>query len=286
MSQAADVVVEEIKRAGGKAVANYDNVENGENIIKTAVDAFGRVDVLINNAGILRDVSFKNMKDQDWDLINAVHVKGAYKCARAAWPYFRKQKYGRVINTASAAGLFGSFGQCNYSAAKLAQVGFTETLAKEGLKYNILANVIAPIAASRMTATVMPPDVLENMKPDWVVPLVAVLVHPSNTKETGSIFEAGGGHIAKIRWERSKGLTLRPDHSLTPSAILKRWPEIFDFSQPEYPTGPANSMAILEEAFKLPENEQGEELDFKGKVALVTGGGAGYVFCSLVSIPC
>jgi multifunctional beta-oxidation protein len=269
------LVVDEIKKAGGKAVANYDSVENGDKIIQTAVDAFGRVDVLINNAGILRDISFKNMKDQDWDLINAVHVKGAYKCARAAWPYFRKQKYGRVINTASAAGLFGSFGQCNYSAAKLAQVGFTETLAKEGLKYNILCNVIAPIAASRMTATVMPPDVLEVLKPEWVIPLVAVLVHPSNTRESGSIFEAGGGHIAKLRWERSKGLILRPDNTLTPSAILKRFPEIIDFSQPEYPTGPTDPMAKLEVGFKLPPNAQGEKFDFTGKVALVTGGGAG-----------
>ena len=161
-AQAADVVVKQIQAAGGKAIANYDSVEHGDRIIEAAVTAFGRIDVLANNAGILRDVSFKNMADDDWDLVMGVHVKGAYKCARAAWPYFRKQRYGRVINTASAAGLFGSFGQANYSgmalypaladtqadidaAAKLAQVGFTETLAKEGLKYNILANVIAPI---------------------------------------------------------------------------------------------------------------------------------------------
>lgn len=128
--------MEEIRAAGGKAVANYDSVENGENIIETAVKEFGRIDILLNNAGILRDVSFKNMTDDDWDLIIKVHVKGAYKvrsssfvipsmagaafnvlsqCARAAWPYFRKQKYGRVINTTSAAGLFGNFGQSNYS---------------------------------------------------------------------------------------------------------------------------------------------------------------------------
>lgn len=143
--KAADVVVDEIKAAGGKAVANYDSVTSGEKIIETAIQNFGRIDILLNNAGILRDVSFKNMSDKDWDLIIDVHVKGSYKCARAAWPHFRKQKYGRVINTASAAGLFGSFGQTNYSAAKLAMVGFTETLAKEGAKYNIHANVIAPI---------------------------------------------------------------------------------------------------------------------------------------------
>lgn len=122
MPQAADEVVKEITSAGGKAVANYDSVENGDKIIDTAVQAFGRIDVLINNAGILRDISFKNMKDQDWDLIMKVHVEGAYKCAKAAWPHFRKQKYGRVISTASAAGLFGSFGQCNYSGKRRCHV--------------------------------------------------------------------------------------------------------------------------------------------------------------------
>ncbi|KAI9830678.1 MAG: bifunctional hydroxyacyl-CoA dehydrogenase/enoyl-CoA hydratase fox2 [Phylliscum demangeonii] len=274
-TKAADIVVDEIRAAGGKAAANYDSVEHGERIIDTAIQAFGRIDVLINNAGILRDVSFKNMTDQDWDLIMKVHVKGAYKCARAAWPYFRKQKYGRVINTASAAGLFGSFGQTNYSAAKLSQVGFTETLAKEGFKYNILVNVIAPIAASRMTETVMPPDLLENLKPDWVVPLVAILVHPSNQHETGSIFEVGGGHIAKLRWQRAKGALLRTDASLTPGAILQKWNAVNDFSEPSYPQGPANFMELLEEAQKLGSNEPGESVRLDGKVALITGAGAG-----------
>lgn len=275
MSQAADVVVNEIKAAGGEAVANYDSVEFGEKIIETAIKAFGRVDILINNAGILRDISFKNMKDEDWDLIVKVHIKGAYKCAHAAWPYFRKQKYGRVINTASAAGLFGNFGQANYSAAKLAMVGFTETLAKEGAKYNIVCNVIAPIAASRMTETVMPPDMLENLKPDWVVPLVAVLVHKSNTDENGSIFEAGGGHIAKFRWERSSGLLLKADESYTASAIIKQWSKVNDFSNPQYPSGVNDFVGLLEESMKLGPSPQGEKIDFTGKVALVTGGGAG-----------
>ncbi|KAH9222109.1 multifunctional beta-oxidation protein-like protein [Leptodontidium sp. 2 PMI_412] len=278
-TKAADVVVEEIKAAGGKAVANYDSVENGDKIIETAIKSYGRIDILINNAGILRDISFKNITDKDWDLIIAVHVRGSYKCARAAWPYFRKQKYGRVINTASAAGLFGSFGQTNYSAAKLAMVGFTETLAKEGAKYNIHANVIAPIAASRMTQTVMPPDVLENLKPDWVVPLVAVLVH-KDSEENGAIFEAGGGHIAKLRWERSSGLLLKADDSYTPGAILKKWDQVGDFSKgAEYPTGVADFMGLLEKSMKMSPNDKGETLDFKGKVALVTGGGAGIGRC-------
>ncbi|KAF2264046.1 NAD(P)-binding protein [Lojkania enalia] len=273
-SQAADAVVNKIRSVGGKAVANYDSVENGEAIIKTAIDNFGRIDVLINNAGILRDVSFKNMRQQDWDLIYKVHVKGAYKCARAAWPYFRKQKYGRLISTASAAGLFGSFGQTNYSAAKLALVGFTETLAKEGLKYNILCNVIAPIAASRMTETVMPPDVLSNLKPTWVVPLVAVLTHKDST-ETGSIYEAGGGHIAKLRYERSKGALLKTDDSLTPGAIIAKWKDVANFSEPEHPQGPANAMELLEAAQQLPPSPTGEKLNFSGKVVLVTGAGSG-----------
>ncbi|KAL8871386.1 MAG: hypothetical protein Q9174_002771, partial [Haloplaca sp. 1 TL-2023] len=274
-SKAADVVVDEIRAAGGKAVANYDSVENGDRIIDTAIQTFGRIDVLLNNAGILRDVAFKNMSDQDWDLIIKVHVRGAYKCARAAWPHFRKQKYGRVINTASAAGLFGSFGQCNYSAAKLSQVGFTETLAKEGYKYNIICNVIAPIAASRMTQTVMPPDILDNLKPDWVVPLVAVLVHSSNKTETGSIFEVGGGHVAKLRWERAKGALLKTGPSLTPGAILKKWKDVNDFSEPSYPSGVADFMSLLEEASKLGDNDTGEKMDFSGKVVLITGAGGG-----------
>lgn len=269
------MVVDEIKAAGGKAVANYDNVLDGEKIIQTAIDTFGRIDVLINNAGILRDISFKNMQDSDWDLIADVHITGPFKCTRAAWPYFRKQKYGRVINTASAAGLFGNFGQCNYSAAKLAQVGFTETLAKEGAKYNILTNVIAPVAASRMTATVLPPEVLAQLQPEWVVPLVAVLVQSSNTTENGSIFEVGGGHVAKLRWERANGLLLKPNQTYTSSAVLKRWPQVNDFSKPEHPSGPADMVKKLEDSLKIKSNEQGPEIRFDDKVALITGGGAG-----------
>ncbi|KAK3623638.1 hypothetical protein LTR56_021501 [Elasticomyces elasticus] len=274
-AKAADEVVNEIKKAGGIAVADYNNVEQGDKIIDTAIKHFKRIDVLINNAGILRDITIKNMTDADWDIIMAVHLTGAYKTTRAAWPYFRKQRYGRVINTSSSS-----------AAAKFALVGLTETLAKEGGKYNITANVLAPGAASRLTATVWPPEMMNVMAPTWVVPLVATLVHRSS-KETGSIFEAAAGHFAKIRWERSKGLRLRADDSLTPGALLQGWPKVRDFTDAEHPNSVADSMALLHEALKLPRNDPGESFDFTGKVALVTGGGEGlgrsyaYLFAKL-----
>lgn len=267
----ADVVVKEIKAAGGEAISNYDSVENGDRIIKTAIDAYGRVDILINNAGILRDITLRNMKDEDWDVIIDVHVNGAMKTARAAWPFFRKQRYGRVINTSSASGLFGNFGQSNYAAAKMALVGFTETLAKEGAKYNILCNALAPAAASRLTQTVWPPEMMDILKPDYVVPLVGVLTHSSCT-ESGSIFEAGIGHYSKIRWERSKGFLARSDDSLTADVVLRNHDRILDFTEAEHPTNVADSMALLQKAMALPASTIGEALSFKGRVALVTGG--------------
>lgn len=126
-----------------------------------------------------------------------------------------------------------------------------------------------------MTQTVMPPDMLENLRPEWVVPLVAVLVHKSNQDETGSIFEVGGGHVAKLRWERSSGLLLKADDSYTPGAVLKNWAKTEDFSNPQYPSGPNDFLTLLEDSMKMSSSEQGEELDFKGRVALITGAGAG-----------
>jgi multifunctional beta-oxidation protein len=127
-----------------------------------------------------------------------------------------------------------------------------------------------------MTETVMPPDILANLKPDWVVPLVAVLVH-KDAEENGSIFEVGGGHVAKLRWERSSGLLLKADDTYTPGAILKKWDQVSDFKNAEYPTGVADFMGLLEKSMKMGPNDKGETLDFMGKVYLVTGGGAGYV---------
>ena len=154
-SKAADLVVAEINKAGGQAVASYDSVVDGAKIIKTALDAFGRVDVVINNAGILRDVAFAKMKDADWDLLYQVHLKGSYALTKAAWNVMREQKFGRIINVASAAGIYGNFGQAQYSAFKLGLVGLANTLALEGAKANIHTNTIAPLAASRMTEKVL-----------------------------------------------------------------------------------------------------------------------------------
>ncbi|KAJ1933255.1 bifunctional hydroxyacyl-CoA dehydrogenase/enoyl-CoA hydratase fox2, partial [Linderina pennispora] len=170
-ASAADLVVEEIKQAGGTAVADYNNVLDGHKIVETAMSAFGRIDVIICNAGILRDKSFKAMTDKDWDDVFNVHLHGSYAITKAAWPILRKQKFGRLIMTSSAAGIYGNFGQANYSAAKQALVGFSNSLAYEGHKYNITSNTIAPLAASRMTATVMPQEILEALKPEFIAPL-------------------------------------------------------------------------------------------------------------------
>lgn len=126
-----------------------------------------------------------------------------------------------------------------------------------------------------MTQTAMPPELLENLKPEWVVPLVAVLVHPSNKQETGAIFEVGGGHVAKLRWERAKGALLKTGNSMTPGAVLSKWDKVNDFSEPRYPDGVADFMALLGEAQKLGENEPGEQLDFTNKVVVITGAGGG-----------
>lgn len=237
----AQVVVDEIKAAGGEAVANFDSVEDGDKIVQTAMDSFGRIDVVVNNAGILRDKSFHKMTDDDWDLIYRVHIKGSYKVAHAAWPHMREQQYGRIINTASAAGIYGNFGQANYSMAKLGLHGLTQTLAIEGKKRNIFVNSIAPIAASRLTETVMPPDILKNLKPEYVSPLVSYLCHESCT-ETGGLFEVGCGWFAKLRWERTNGLGL-PVDSISAESISEGWDTVVDFSEnTSHPAGTQEAM--------------------------------------------
>ncbi|PCH42266.1 multifunctional beta-oxidation protein [Wolfiporia cocos MD-104 SS10] len=276
--EAAQKVVDEITKAGGKAVTNTSSVADGAAVIKTALDAFGGVTILINNAGILRDKGFKNMTDQEWDQVQLVHLKGAFSCSKAVWPVFCKQGFGRIVNTASAAGLYGNFGQANYSAAKMGLVAFTKTLALEGAKYGIKATVIAPMAASAMTETIMPPEMLANLKPEFVAPFVAAVTHPDGPDASGRIFEVGAGFIAEVRWERSKGVVFKTDASLTPSVVQEKWADITDFSEPEYPQGlpDYDPQAILAAGSSLPANAQASpETRFDGKTAIITGAGSG-----------
>ena len=232
-SSAADQVVQEIIDAGGDAVANYDSVENGAAIIETAIDNYSRVDIVINNAGILRDVSFAKMTDHDWELIYKVHVDGACSVTKAAWPHMIAQGFGRIIFTTSAAGIYGNFGQANYSSAKSALLGLGKTLAIEGGRKNVLSNIVAPIAGSRLTETIWPEDVLKATSPDYVVPLVVKLCSEENT-ENGSVFEAGASWFSKIRTERSKGVAFGIEADVSAEDVAERWDDICDFtdSQP------------------------------------------------------
>ncbi|WP_224248470.1 peroxisomal multifunctional enzyme type 2 [Hyalangium gracile] len=240
-SEAADRVVAEIKAAGGEAVANYDSVEDGARIVQSALDHFKRLDIVINNAGILRDTTFHKMSEQDWELIYRVHLLGAFRVTHAAWPHLREAGYGRILFTSSAAGIYGNFGQANYGMAKLGLVGLARTLALEGAKKNILVNVIAPIAGSRLTETILPKEVTDALKPEYVSPLVAVLCHES-CEENGGLFEVGGGFMAKLRWQRTEGTRFKLGRNLTPELVQGQWAAITDFEKATFPSDVASSM--------------------------------------------
>ena len=242
-ASAADRVVEEIRQAGGTAVANHDSVTDGGKIVQQALDSFGRIDVVVNNAGNLRDKTFHTMEDADWDLVYRVHVEGAYKVTRAAWPHMREQGYGRVIFTASTSGIYGNFGQSNYGMAKLGLYGLTRTLALEGRKNNILVNAIAPTGGTRMTEGLIPPQVFEQLKPELVSPLVVFLAS-EQCQETSGLFEVGGGWMGKVRWERSLGAGFDPKAGFDAEDVAANWQQICDFENAAHP---ADNMEALKE---------------------------------------
>jgi len=195
----AQKVADEINAAGGIAVADNNSVstpEGGEAIVQTAIDQFGRIDIVINNAGILRDKTFHNMTPDLLNPVLDVHLKGAFHVTRPAWIHMREQSYGRVVNTSSNSGLLGNFGQTNYAAAKMGLVGLTRVLAIEGAKYNIKANAIAPVARTRMTEDILG-RVGEKLDPALVSPIVAWLAH-EDCPVTGEVYSAAGGRIARM----------------------------------------------------------------------------------------
>lgn len=233
-STAADLVVDEIRALGGEAVASYDSVstpEGGEAIVKKAVESFGRIDVLINNAGILRDKTLVKMEPNEWKAVTSVHLLGAYNVSRPAFLKMRENGYGRIIFTTSAAGLYGNFGQTNYSAAKMGLVGFMNTVKLEGEKHNIKVNVVAPIAATRLTKDVLPPDPADKLKPEYVAPLVLYLCSRS-CDHNGMIFNAGAGCFNRVALMTGKGAVVGDGRTFpTPEELDEKWEKISDLSE-------------------------------------------------------
>jgi NAD(P)-dependent dehydrogenase (short-subunit alcohol dehydrogenase family)/putative sterol carrier protein len=256
----ADKVVEEIGALGGEAVASYDSVATvagGEAIINRALEAFGRVDILINNAGILRDKTLAKMEPSEWAAVESVHLNGAYNVTRPAFAKMRQDGYGRIIVTTSAAGLYGNFGQTNYSAAKMGLVGFMNTLKLEGDKHNIRINAVAPVAATRLTEDILPPDLLERSKPEFVAPLVLYLCW-EGCEETGMIFNAGMGSFNRAAVLTGPGAVVGDGKTPpTPEQIADTWDAINDMSGAVESCNATSALGLMVEAF-TPKSEQPE----------------------------
>ncbi len=227
-SEAADKVVAEIKAAGGEAIANGSSVTDDagvERMAKDAMDHWGRIDILIANAGVLRDKSFSKMSIADFEFVLNVHLMGTVKCAKAVWEIMKEQNYGRIVVTTSSSGLYGNFGQTNYGAAKLGIIGFMNTLKLEGQKNNIHVNAISPVAGTRMTESLMPPAILEKLKPEYVTPGVVFLC--SEEAPTGAILTAGAGAFALARVYETEGVYLG-EGGLSVEEVRDNWAKITD----------------------------------------------------------
>jgi NAD(P)-dependent dehydrogenase (short-subunit alcohol dehydrogenase family)/acyl dehydratase len=249
---AADEVVEEIRALGGEAVGSYDSVatpEGGQAIVDKAIEAFGRVDIVINNAGILRDKTLVKMDPENWDAIMDVHLKGAYNVTRPAFVKMRENGYGRIVLTTSAAGLYGNFGQTNYSAAKMGLIGFMNTLKLEGEKHGIKVNTVAPIAGTRLTQEVLPPDLFEKLKPEFVAPLVLYLCS-EQCPVTGRIYNAGMGYFNRVAVVTGQGATLGDEIGVpSPETVAKTMKKIKTLEgAQEYPSA-VDAFGSMLEAF-------------------------------------
>jgi len=259
-SRPADDVVREITDAGGSAVANYDSVttlDGAQCIVQSAIDHFGRLDILINNAGILRDKSFAKMSPEMWQDVLDVHLHGAFNVTQPAFQIMRQQGYGRVVLTTSAAGLFGNFGQANYGSAKLAIVGLMNTLKLEGAKYNIKVNTVAPLATTRLTQDVLPPDFADKLKPEFVAPLVLYLCSEQCT-DSGLILNAGMGHYSRAAITCAPGVVLGDGEQIPEMAdIHQSWSKIDSLRGAQvYHDANAALMDMLSGPKDVPEEEE------------------------------
>jgi NAD(P)-dependent dehydrogenase (short-subunit alcohol dehydrogenase family) len=237
-SAMADAVVAEIRAQGGEAVANYDSVadeKGAQNLVRTAVDTYGAVHGLVNNAGILRDATFAKMTREQWDAVLGVHLHGGFNVTHAAWPLLREQGFGRIVMATSTSGLYGNFGQANYGAAKLGLVGLVNTLAIEGARNDIKINAVAPMAATRMTEDVAPAEFLEKLPPEHVAPVVAHLLS-EELETTGGVFVVGGGLVQRVALFQNPGVRFPQPPSV--KLVAEQWTEITDLSETVLGTNP------------------------------------------------
>lgn len=230
-SEAANNVVKEIEALGGEAIANGSSVTDNagvQKMIDDAMNKWGRIDIIIANAGILRDKSFSKMTLEDIQLVVDVHLMGSFKPIKAAWDIMKEQNYGRIVVTTSSTGLYGNFGQANYGAAKLGLVGMMNTLKIEGAKNNIKINAVCPVAATRMTEGLMPPEVLAQLKPEYVTPGVMNLV--KEDAPTGMVLSAGAGAFSMAEIVETNGAFVGQGEALTAEAVAAKWDKITDKS--------------------------------------------------------